>query len=132
MFHWRTPAPTPAPQPTFHDILVKNTLAYQQGSAARIDQAALATYKIVKDALLDFSTKSLTTVFALNTVHGGATPLGLLAANERDHALVKVQNILIEEDKLECHIDGTCIKVIWRLPAEAAKTVPHPAATTLS
>jgi hypothetical protein len=126
MFGWRSnvPQPAPAPELSLHDTLVQNTLAYRNNSATRIEDAAQETYRIVKNAVLAHSKKNLTTMYTLNTVNDKASScplLAQLAANERDHALVTVRDRLVNVDKVECHIDGTVIKILWRLP----ETVPQ-------
>lgn len=123
MFSWRS---TPSNVVSLHDQLAANTLAYRQGRPARVESAVREVYSTVKSAVGAYSLVNSPSVFVFNTAHyqssqylprpSSDSVLSNLSADERDEVLAKVRDLFVNNDGLESHVDGTCIKLVWRLP----------------
>jgi hypothetical protein len=123
MFSWRsTPQPALAPV-SLHDTLVRNTMNYRTQLPEHIKKVADTTYPVIRDAVIKHSCNNANNLFIFSTgvyIHGQGPDTELpdlanLTYEERDKVLEHVKERFVAEG-VECHVDGTCIKIIWRLP----------------
>lgn len=128
MFSWRSNTSNAV---SFRDQLAANTLAYRQGRQTRVEAATREVYSLVKSAASAYSLVNSSTVFVFNTAYYQSNQylprppvdsvLSNLSVDERDEVLTKVRDLFVNNDGLECHVDGTCIKVIWTLPENSTQ-----------
>ena len=93
-----------------HDRLVANTAAYRRGRKTRVEEETKRVYAQLKDLALAFSKNNNTTIFYHNPVFDN------LCIYERFEALENIRTLFLNNDGVECYIDGTTVKIIWRMP----------------